>query len=409
MSSSRPELMILLGSGFSQGLGLPGTNDITKLLRDEQMLFRVQVNNIDHAFPRLLWKMIAGYYDRPNFETMLHAAKGLNATYNAQGGFIENDFSKPVYGAFMDVSTRWRSLASNAPFDRFAVEAPGIIGNYLAGHSALIQAADIAKARAFLSALLDRFDLWIVTLNYDDIVERALDHVVDGFDDDELASFSPKLLMGKSEAPKLLHLHGSLRFVSATVGMTARICRAANIEEARNAGGWKAASYRLTQGGDQIFVGPIISGLRKPDKAVVPPFGYYQARFIDLASICSRFLLIGFGGNDLYVNQWITEALRLDATSRLAMITKFDRESSDMSFLQPISEAIGFMFVPQAPTIFQQLSAMSGTNDWIGTSRVRINVDGFPTSVDPVIRFLSGEDSAFVTLDTNRPVDPSVA
>jgi hypothetical protein len=69
---------------------------------------------------------------------------------------------------------------------------------------------EIAKLRDLFTALRDRFDLSVLTLNYDDIVYRSAPGLETGFDPE--GKFVDERIIRRPTWPCILHLHGSVHF-----------------------------------------------------------------------------------------------------------------------------------------------------------------------------------------------------
>lgn len=329
----RPAVTVLLGSGFSEGLGLAGTHALTDVVKSTQGPV-VFAGGTSIPIADNLWRMAANYYDHLNFEIILHVVEAVMMYPAFRDWLTTDDKHKSAFGAFMQVEDRWRTFIEqgtgsafldyeNSPFLDYYGRAIQEICDKLISGIGKITDDDARSVSRLLSALLNRFALVIATLNYDDVAERALDHWEDGFAEKPggLFGFEPlRMLRPIEDAPFILHLHGSIRFYLISEDRT-QMFRAAD-------GTLRGSQSRrpqmgIAQSGERILVGPMISGLRKTDKVTVPPFGYYQYKLHDAILRSPRLLVIGYGAGDLYLNRLLVEMKRAHGDAlRLAFITK---------------------------------------------------------------------------------------
>jgi SIR2-like protein len=405
VTNNREGLTLLVGSGFSQALGIPGTREITEYMRAASTETLTKSPTQSSAWLRLetpLWKMASSYFETVDFEKMLHLAEAIVSIQQAQGGLIAQDFLKPAYGAFMDVSPRWDSVIQTGPLMDFCSRSTDRIGMLL--HQKLahlnIQDRTIRHAAGLIRRLCREFIVTIVTLNYDDLIERAVEeHFVDGFSKDAVALFDPIRLRDEG-GTKLIHLHGSIRFGSQQLEHRGRIVKYLSSQHVVDVGqrGWISFQVDPTQSGDLVFVGPIITGLRKLDKATVSPFGYYQLAAIEALSTNRRLVVIGYGGRDLYLTSWIRECLaRHGHGGRVVCVTRIDSHSTlaDADCLAPFVEFFGIEESYSPGYALSRLQEGAYLKDpWFGGGESwRLYVDGLRTlSTNRVLSFLRGEN-----------------
>ena len=189
-------------------------------------------------------------------------------------------------------------------------------------------ASSITAVQGFIERLKQNFDLTVVTLNYDDLIDRTGDWF-DGFvsaDDDPPADwerFDPTCFRTKilSAPAALLHLHGSVRFGLSPWHLSPRnwpqIVRYQSAERA-------LASVQPSEKAPGGPV-PIISGYNKERwmTRYAMPFGYYYNAFVNAACESPLWLIAGYGANDRHVNGWVTESMRIHgANSRIVIIDR---------------------------------------------------------------------------------------
>ncbi|HUC18138.1 MAG TPA: hypothetical protein VMA37_10685 [Acetobacteraceae bacterium] len=180
------------------------------------------------------------------------------------------------------------------------------------------------RLREFFNSLKVAFDLTVVTLNYDDIVDRAGDWY-DGFSpptsNGEGGTFDFAGFRDRSaEDPAiLLHLHGSVRFDFPRFSPAP----SKDGEIVRYAGPRRGLHAQLNGPAGIPQPTPIVAGYGKDrwmTRAAVP-FGYYYTAFVNAVQTCPRVLVAGYGGGDEHINSWLREEHpRLHSERRIVQI-----------------------------------------------------------------------------------------
>jgi hypothetical protein len=192
-------------------------------------------------------------------------------------------------------------------FGAIRAQVIGQIKNFVIDRTAC---ASPDHLREFFDPLRTAFDLTVVTLNYDDIIDRVGDWY-DGFSPSarngeagifDFAGFRDRSVQ---DPAVLLHLHGSVRFdfprFSPMPSKDGEIVRYAGPRRGL------AAQLNGPRGIPQPT--PIIAGYGKDrwmTRAAVP-FGYYYTAFTNAIQTCPRVLVAGYGGGDEHVNSWLKE------------------------------------------------------------------------------------------------------
>ncbi len=304
---------MLVGAGFAEGLGLPGTAEITNHVRSLQQYFIRADEHGEAPLGDVLSKIASAYYDAPNFEVFLHLIECMLSARRSRLGFALPDSQKLAFNAFMDISPRLVSVLADSALESFGSEMMARIADFLDEAIATSHIEKQAVIRDFLRGVAGRHVLRIATLNYDDAIERSIDGYWDGFTSDD-----PGVLdypgFASTHDMELLHLHGSIRFAPSDPG-SGPTALAELVRFKTNQG---AAPYRsrpllfsaFTQAGERVFIGPMLSGLRKTDKLIIEPYGLYHQRFVAGLLASPRFVSIGYGGGDIYVNVALAQARR---------------------------------------------------------------------------------------------------
>ena len=293
----RPRLLVVLGAGSTLHAGAPSTKDI------DDFVFGIGDELIRSVVDRLRRQRTEGNF---NFETVLAALEYLDdfsvrknhpTAWPRIGGYL---------AAFADYLPDFAALADKS----FLSARTQVIGRL---KDFVIERTDEASSdalRNFFDQLRPIFDLTVVTLNYDDLIDRAGEWY-DGFgepatgDDYRTFDFADFSRQSAQHPAVLMHLHGSVRFRlphwSAEPPRMGGIVRSG-----RPVRGLQPTLYP-PEGVAQPL--PIIAGDGKDrwmTRACVP-FGYYYNAFINTIQACPRVLVAGYGAGDQHVNSWLQE------------------------------------------------------------------------------------------------------
>lgn len=320
----REPLTIILGAGASLHAGAPSTDDLTEVVTQ----FGQRADQAGQLCRQIIARLKSSF-QQVNFELVISALEELEPIAAAYMRPDVADEFKPVVASF---------LLPNSPNVVFNSELLSEARNRL-----LYEIADLCRARTYgsdvglLKEFLDvvgaDFSVRIFTLNYDDLVDRAVEftdgysvrHVPTGrihwghpvwcFDAEEFAR------VRRTGKAFLAHLHGSIRFgyeieCRGVVKWDRAIDAVASLSTSRTG--------RLADHGSILTAGPIISGFNKVAKLAgnPEPYAHYYAAFTDALLESNRVLVIGYGGMDSYVNTWLREFARAHGDRRrIAWVT----------------------------------------------------------------------------------------
>jgi hypothetical protein len=274
-----------------------------------------------------------------DFELVLHAFEQLEPFVGASEHRRMVDRYRPVLPTFTELARRYDILNDSS---LLGIARRAIINEI---HQHVRNKVFMTRYRPgplqmLIDAFAKEFRLVVVTLNYDDLVDRAKVTWFDGFVGKEwnsrngpvwkANSFDARAFDGWRDAtdPILVHLHGSIRFGHEPEGFG--VAKYSDAQFAGNSieGTIKSESYA---GGEIISAAPIISGLNKVAKLSYnpEPFGYYYRAFVDALLNNPRLLIIGYGGRDEHVNTWLEQfAARHQNGARVVWINKMDEKSA---------------------------------------------------------------------------------
>lgn len=342
----RPRLLVVLGAGSTIHAGAPSTKEITDLV------CQIEEEPTHSVINRLRDQRTEGNF---NFETVLAALEELDefsvrqrapTAWQRVGGHLSAfaellpDFAKVGEDSFLVARTR----------------LVGHIKNYVIERTAT---ASSAPLKSFFDQLKSEFDLTVLTLNYDDLIDRTGEWY-DGFNPPTTADrfgtfdFSGFPAQSARHSAVLLHLHGSVRFAFPPwrhpPPQTGEIVRHA-------APVWGiGATLQPPEGIAQPS--PIVAGDGKDrwmTRACIP-FGYYYSTFVRTLNTCPRLLIGGYGAGDLHVNSWLHDHQRVHGFNKRMVLI----DNAPEVRTQHIPRALVFggadgNFPPQDPKQIQEI------------------------------------------------------
>lgn len=347
---------MVLGAGASVHAGIPSTKDVTNRIG------AIKDNATIQEVVRILQQHEK---DGFNFESVMAALEDLQEyeyskrcngrlTRGTLSAFTELASFNNKSGGFF---TTWHILI-NSIYKLFSENCTTPSENL----------------KSFFDLMEEHFELTVLTLNYDDLIDHT-GPWFDGFqkreDTDDYCSFNAcQFVRRVTVEPKvLLHLHGSVRFGYSSQS-SLDIVKYASVEKGFDSiKGIKAGLVRAA---------PIISGHQKERwlQRYTIPLGYYYNAFVNAAVSTPLWVIAGYGANDLHVNTWVLESMRIHKEEARVII--IDQSES---------------------AAFQCNNYLSGANT-IGCPRVRFlcgsETGNFPPSSDKVgeiINFLKGESN----------------
>ncbi len=302
----RPRLLVILGAGSTIHACAPKTKEITDLV------CQIEEEPIHSVVIRLRDQRTEGNFD---FETVLAALEELHefsvrrrvpAAWPRIGGHLS---------AFAELLPDFAKVGENS----FLVARTGLVGLIKKFVIKRTESASSTPLKEFFDQLKAEFDLTIMTLNYDDLIDRAGEWY-DGFNPPTaphwFGTFDfPGFPAQSAVHPAvLLHLHGSVRFQFPPWSHPA----AQRGEIVRHTAPQYGIGATLHPPEGIVQPSPIIAGGDKDrwmTRACVP-FGYYYSAFVASILDCPRLLVAGYGAGDLHVSSWLHEHPRFHGARR---------------------------------------------------------------------------------------------
>jgi len=288
-TDERPRLTVLLGAGFSQALGLPGTEQITDAVR-----FAFQ-NSPDADAARALDERLGALNGGiQTFETIGAALEACALFANV--GPVEGE---PHYETISQaVSTLHDGLTPEVAERLYAVLMRTVAKQVDISTENIALAPTFGELASFFDELREHFELDVATLNYDRCIETVLGEGNDGFRGEEQhSSFTSRGLLSAS-CMTVAHLHGAVSWHMLETGAML-MGKASNV-----------VGDRWVMRPDLVPYGSMITGGSKAEKLALPPYSIYNWWFGKCLLESPRLLVIGYGGGDAHINAWLVNYAR---------------------------------------------------------------------------------------------------
>ena len=350
---SRRPLAVILGSGSTLRAGAPSTQELTALVASWCSARADQPGKICSQ----VIDALKSNYTNVNFEFVIAALEDLEPIAAAHTRRPMVDETRPVIASFLLANSIFGTLPDPTQLN----EARHLVLHEIAEHCMRQTArSDITALKSILQRLSSDFSVSVFTLNYDDLIDRAVD-----FDDGFTTRQLPRRIMWAHQVLRfdaqeftqtrrsgkdfLAHMHGSVRFgyqiecEDNIVKYDRAVDAVASLFTSRTSGS--------IEHGNIMTAGPIISGFNKVAKLAgnPEPYGHYYAAFTESLLGSNRLLVVGYGGMDSYVNTWLKEWAKTHGNSRrIAWITKIPGEDvgsgrPDIKLIKDLAGPDGFV------------------------------------------------------------------
>lgn len=364
-TGAKPKLLVVAGAGATADFCMPtvcDVNDICKKAAEES--FSVDGKHSSNLYA-YMEKTIHRYKccgPQPNFEDILYTLFTLMSA------------SKSPLGAFVHRNRFPRITRSEN-----SVEVDEHVFRHLAAHllddvlkefrsRCLRRNGCPVELERFFKELSDQFEIAVVTTNYDDLIYRSLPQAAreTGFEFKSL--FRPGRILGRSDWPCILHLHGSVHFDMRYDDVQQELHRIYWQDDLNNCS--PNAIGRSTQrlsGGQEFPTTVIIAGYGKSQQILRHPFRTYYSEFDRLVSESDAVLFLGYGFGDDHLN--LAFADYRDARNRPVVIV--DYADDNVLTTRSCQECS-----PTAHKAMEIFKVLHGQMSWLGYK--------FPNSLEPL-------------------------
>lgn len=344
---------ILIGSGATIELGAPSTNQITKDIIKPNTFQNYANKNYLSADKKSYFTAVLKVYERlkvsypeePNFEHIFHILEMLYSYDTVWIGNCKNPDIFPLFSPFVVPQTgiiehnEWQWLFSL--ISQCQLHIMQMVNKYDENYKNK-KDSDYVWYKDFWQKF-NGFNLF--NLNYDTTIENSIGTFNDGFvdsGDNKFQKFNPNKLYEDDKPHKICHLHGCILFYNQRYeNINHDVYEYGNydmykwqtfkeVESMMNGSG---GSNQHTQSGETIYIGPIITGLRKTDKLTAAPYNYYHHFLNDSILKNKSLLIVGYSFGDLYINDLIERMnLLYGQEKRIVVITKLQYDTVYRTF-----------------------------------------------------------------------------
>jgi hypothetical protein len=325
--TSKKKLLIILGAGSSQSLGLPSVRSLGQSMKIWSQEWREQpepeIRNSENFFDRL-WDAAERYYRsskrsmNPKLQPQVTYEKVLGEMLSLAHWMVP-----APYG------TSLRQIAcNNAPppdllfpyYDESTPHGPAILINtqlsHLLGRLAKHMRGlcgefdetvkEFQSYKGFLAELVTRFDVGLYNLNYDNMVVRAWPEAFTGFAADGM--FDTEAVHARSEWGFIYHLHGSVHHTLAEE--FSHTIRWQKDLKAKFFDNHKGRWSDTRSDGRPHPMSTLIAGAFKLDQLLVEPFQSFYSTLIRHVYEADAVLIGGYGFGDAHMNRALQNRLR---------------------------------------------------------------------------------------------------
>lgn len=315
--SHQNRITVLLGAGTMMDVTTLSCQSITQSVIEKQQ-GQFGPNGWEEVpFLHFIYDKLKAYYSRKNenvnFEDIFHALEmwsSLKITENEQT--VKN--FRSVFGMFCNLKEDFAQISQTLIYKGTYDLIDTVIQNVAKFENDVYRDVWFPN---FFHALQEQTPLDIFTLNYDTWLEQIIGNYNDGFSPicETHQEFSANHLFSVSDRHSTInHLHGQICFTGHLPTGSIR---------SLTDGWYKANSYDIienlriypkhlgymakTQAAEHVFQYPIITGLRKNDKIMLPPFDAYYMHLYQRLRENKNLLIVGYGFGDLYINALLNQ------------------------------------------------------------------------------------------------------
>jgi hypothetical protein len=324
----------VVGAGGSLEVGVPSVAALTEKVWDalDRIQLRVAVPRSEPA-ARVLRRLLDEHFKPANFEHVLHALEALDS--------MRTSSSPGTVPRFRIVEA---ALAGGIRIDLAGIIADDLWVDAAARqlfevlHDEIVAGTNSAAASprwpafaALWQQLESAFDLHVVTLNYDQLVEGALGWSAHEQGFAPVTGESVQRFDAYQRPPRLIHLHGNVSF--GYRGGSADVNRFRfedgwhdlymHPSPATARASWGRRSQPSSQAGRHTIIGPLITGMEKTSKLLIEPYATYQRHAGNLVADHPRVLVVGYGFGDPHITTLINKIGRIHGPNRRVALVDF--------------------------------------------------------------------------------------
>lgn len=297
---------------------MPSTGNITRRLVNKaytDSISKADIDLVKRIYMRLYRKRLdkdkktksKDYYSTAHFEKIFHILESLYAFDNgwdkAQNPTMVPPFSSVVRPTLEHDANQVRTVIYD-----YIQEIMEIVNEY---DSAFEDNTNVEWYKSFWKGLKEKLDVF--TFNYDTTIEQSVKDYIDGFVDvpeSEYNRFEPRILIDSTEEKTYMnHVHGCIMY-GHPFNFDSNydhedLFKFKTYSDSKENYDRIRKSNSSTQAGEEIVMGPIITGLHKTEKTLCLPYDIYAKNLASKIITNNRILIIGYSFGDYYVNKML--------------------------------------------------------------------------------------------------------
>ncbi|MFC1734102.1 SIR2 family protein [candidate division KSB1 bacterium] len=337
--NQKKKLMVVLGAGASIELGMPSVNEVDRLFCDWSVE-RYKLANDDtksiYSYIRdeinrhYSFNPKAGLVKETNFEEILYVILQLSAVlgddnYNLPMNtfFCLKKLPKIVYyqGEKYVDGNDLRQLCS------FLVDKLTIEFRERCKIAKTQKPIEFGHFENFIKQLDVDYDVAFITLNYDNLISQVCPDLFTGFNDSS-GSFDTSSIYRRENWRLIYHLHGSVHFDMQGEHLDMHAIKWNPDLNSTFSGNSSGRNSQDTSEGIQMPTSVIVAGYGKTSQIQRVPFRTYYAQLDKIAECSNAILFLGYGFNDLHLNNCF-HSIRKNDSKKPVVIIDWTHDNQD--------------------------------------------------------------------------------
>jgi hypothetical protein len=307
LRAAKKKLLVVAGAGATRDLGMLSVDEVHNFLDQSANRSFALASDPRSNLYGWLYNKIKKYWSerthgrrKPNFEDILYAVSELaaifpNGSLSALGGVVTLD-------ALPDVI----HIARYKRVDREVLRhlSQELIDDLLGEFRmrCVSESPHFSKFTNFFKTLAVKFEVAVVTTNYDNLIYRALPGIETGFDVGERGVFKQERIFQRGFWPCILHLHGSVHFdMDILEEDLHRIFWHADLTTPFRQNSFGRSGQSTTEG-IEFPTSNIIAGYGKTAQMQRRPFRTYYSELDRMVCESDALLCLGYGFSDSHLN-----------------------------------------------------------------------------------------------------------
>lgn len=322
---AKKRVTIVMGAGVPLGFQLPSnlvvpsTGNITAEVRKDyqSILQSSPVTIVEDMYQYLMATLpppadplVQNPQPYVHFELLFHVMEMFLTYASVWNGNNKNSDRFPIFAPFVSPTKTYDANVLRSIMSDFILRIMDIVDGYDSYFAT--STASEQWYRDFFQKAPWKWDVY--NFNYDTTVEQSLIDYEDGYDDIHSQNykqfFPQKLMANQKDLSTVNHLHGCIHFFydRATNHEVYNYTHAdlfcyPDYKTVREMYIARLQSQPTNQTNEELYAGPIITGLRKTDKLICIPYDYYHAHLGSSLLNSNKLLIAGYSFGDLYMNQ----------------------------------------------------------------------------------------------------------